>query len=534
MSEIKVLKKVDKNYLLDFIYHIDLNDKELYTILDKSPIGIFQFSGGTAEGVSKRVKPESFEDMVAVNGFARPGTIDFLPQYLDNKENGTSSYPDRVHELLKDTHGTIIFQEQAMNIFNKIGGLSLEETNNLRGLMKKLGKADQHPEDLKKWNEAIHRFEQGALENGLTSSEAKRIADDMLMMSSYSFNLSHSVAYSYNALITVYLTYYFRKYFYSTIIEYTMDKDRSSIPETFRKIKEYGYNILPPDINKSKETTHVDGDTIYLGLRNIKQVGEEVASTIVSNAPYNSFFEFLVKNLENNKVNKRAIGSLVKFGAFDRIEKELNRKQMINAFEAFWDTKGSFSKALREEVENNKDVELLIKENREVSSLFSLWNTSKQKWKAESFVFSDMNHLKEMEAETLGFNYFISPFSKKEVDTFIEGEKRGLMKMTFNSLTQKNVSWRVPVFVSKMRVINDKNGNEMAFTDIEDASGSTVSIPIFASFWKYLKEKIYERTVCIMILYRNDNDQVMMGVNKFVKDEVLINKFVVPIRNVYE
>lgn len=533
MSEIKVIKKVDKDYLMDFIYKIDLNDKELYPILEDSPIGIFQFSGGTAEGVSKRVKPKTFEDMVAVNGFARPGTIDFLPQYLENRETGTSHYPDKINELLKDTHGTIIFQEQAMSIFNVIGGLSLEETNNLRGLMKKLGKADQDPKDLKEWDKAISKFEMGAIENGLTSIEAKKIAEDMLLMSSYSFNLSHSVAYSYNALITVYLTHYFKKYFYSTIIEYTMDRFRDSMPETLKKIREQGFEISPPNINKSKEKTFVDGNTIFLGLRNIKQVGDEVANSISSNAPYDSFFDFLVRNLDNQKINKRAIGSLVKFGAFDKIEKELNRKQMINAFLGFWDSKGSFSKALREEVRINKNLDKLIEENKEVARLYALWETSKNRWKQEEMLTVNMAFLKEMEAETLGFNYFISPFSDKEIEKFEEGRKKDLMKVSFKELNQENVSWRVPVFINKMRIIKDKNGNEMAFADIEDPTGDIVSIPIFASFWKYLKNKVFDKTICLMILYRNSNEQVMLGVNKYVTDENLISKFVTPIRSVY-
>jgi hypothetical protein len=810
---IKVIKKVDQDYLRDFIYNIDLEDKNLYKVLEGSPLGIFQFSGGTAEGVTKQVKPENFKDIVAINGFARPGTIDFLPQYLENKRTGTSSYPEKVHSLLKDTHGTMIFQEQAMNVFNKIGGLSLEKTNNLRGLMKRLSKADKRPEDLKAWDEAIAEFEQGAKNNGLSSMDARKISNDMLMMSSYNFNLcfsgdckidrdntsywsptieemyltkndkewanknghkslnekynyqgyglafslhendklfpnfikdiyyqgerevflielengksikvtnnhkfpavkntgekveisiesglnvgdflfsnegykkdfqerynyrfsdiktverkfkkyegqgfqkeeensafingvfvefekgkeialarangacekcgvplerleihhidfdrrnnstsnlialcpschkkehykngrtrknekgketalvkivsiiskglertydvemeapyhtlsvngivaknSHAVAYSYNAVITMYLTYYFRKFFYSTIIEYAMDKDRDDVPNVLKKIREYGFSIYPPDINKSKEKTFVEDSSIYIGLKTVKQVGDEVATTIVSNAPYNNFFEFLIKNLENSKVNKRAIGSLVKFGAFDKLEAKLNRRQMIRSFEEFWDAKGSFSKSLRETISANKDVDSLIKENRAVGELYTLWERYKNQWQNETFIDVDMLFLKDMEKETLGFNFFVSPFNSKELSVFEEGEKRNLMKLSFSDLKNDNVSWRVPVFISKMRVIKDKNKNEMAFVDIQDTIGDMVSIPVFASFWEHLSDKIYEGAICLLTLYRNDKEQVMLGMNKFIRDENLILKFVSPIRRSY-
>lgn len=127
---IKVLRKANKEDLKDFLYSINTEDNNLYTILEKEPVGVFQFSGGTAKNVTRQVKPENFEDMVAINAFARPGTIDFLPQYLDNKRNNTAFYADKINDILKSTHGTVIFQEQAMSVFNKIGGFTLEETNN--------------------------------------------------------------------------------------------------------------------------------------------------------------------------------------------------------------------------------------------------------------------------------------------------------------------------------------------------------------------------------------------------------------------
>lgn len=531
---IKVIKKVDKDYLKDFIYRIDLKDENLYTVLENTPLGIFQFSGRTAEGVTEKVKPKSFEDMVAVNGFARPGTIDFLPQYLENKETGSSTYPDKINELLKDTHGTIIFQEQAMTIFNVIGGFSLEETNNTRGLMKRLGKADKDPRDLKEWDDVIVKFEKGARENGLSTQDARRISEDMLLMSEYSFNRSHSVAYSYNGLITMYLTYYFRKYFYSAIIEYTMDKDRNDVVSTLKEIRGYGYNIFPPDINISKEKTYVDDTNIYIGIRNVKQVGEEVASTIVSNAPYDGFFDFLVKNLENNKVNKRAIGSLVKFGVFDKLETSLNRRQMVSAFDNFWDIKRSFSKALREEVAKNKDIKSLMESSREVVALYTLWNSVKNRWSEETLLTADESYLKDLEFETMGFNFFVSPFNDKEMKVFAEAEKKGMIKSSFSDFDQNNISWKTPVFINKMRIIKDRNGNEMAFTNLEDLHGNSVSIPIFASFWKHLKNKVFEKTVCLMILYKNDEDQIMLGANKYVRDESVIGRFVVPVRSVYK
>lgn len=528
---IKVLKKVSKDDLKNFLYSIETKDNNLYTILEKEPVGIFQFSGGTAKNVTRQVKPENFEDMVAINAFARPGTIDFLPQYLDNKNNNTAFYAEKINNILKSTHGTVIFQEQAMSVFNKIGGFSLEETNYVRGLMKKLGKADKKQEDVDKWGVIIKKFEEGAKENGLTSSQSKQIADDMLAMSSYSFNRSHAVAYSYVALMTMYMSYYFQKYFYSSIIEYTMDNKREDVPSLLRIIRNSGYDIVPPNINKSKSKTYADGKSIFIGLHNLKQIGDS-ANIIVANRPYNNFINFIIKNLSESKINKRSISSLVKFGCFDELEPELNRRQMNNAFVDFWDNKKAIKKTddLKTLIESGRSLVEILNENKNIENLVATWNTYKESWKKRDFVPVTTDYLKELEMESLGFNYFISPFSKKEMQVFTEGEKKNIMKLSFDDIDVENITWKVPVFIESLRLHNDKNGNEMAFVTIEDTTGMATSIPIFASFWKFISDKVSTNSIALFSLYRNKEKQIMFGTSRFLKEESKIKSLVMPIR----
>ena len=528
---IKVLKKVTKNELKDFLYSINTEDDSLYTVLEKEPVGIFQFSGGTARNVTRQVKPENFEDMVAINAFARPGTIDFLPQYLDNKRTDTAFYASKINDILKSTHGTVIFQEQAMSVFNKIGGFTLEETNYVRGLMKKLGKADKKQEDIDRWNEVIKKFEAGAKENGLSISQSKQIADDMLAMSSYSFNRSHAVAYSYVALMTMYMSFYFQKYFYSSIIEYTMDNKREDVPGLLRIIRNSGYEVMPPDLNKSKAKTYADGNSIFIGLHNLKQIGDS-ADIIIKNRPYNSFIDFIVKNLSESKINKRSISTLVKFGCFDELEPELNRRQMNSAFADFWDNKKSIKKTddLRTLIESGKDLVDILNENKKIEDLVSTWNTYKNAWKKNDFVPVTTDYLKGLEVESLGFNYFISPFSKKEMEVFREGERRCVLKLSFDDIDMKDVTWKVPVFIESLRLHTDRNGNKMAFITIEDTTGMATSIPVFASFWQFLSDKISTNSIALFSLYRNKENQIMFGTNRFIKDASKIKSFVMPIK----
>lgn len=342
---------------------------------------------------------------------------------------------------------------------------------------------------------------------------------------------SHAVAYSYVALMTMYMSYYFQKYFYSSIIEYTMDNSREDTPQLLRTVRNSGYDIMPPDINKSQAKTYADGNTIFIGLHNLKQIGDS-ADVIIKNRPYNSFIDFIVKNLSESKINKRSISSLVKFGCFDELEPELNRRQMNNAFIDFWDNKKAIKKTddLKSLIEGGKDLVDILNENKKIEDLVSTWNTYKNVWKKNDFVPVTTDYLKELESDSLGFNYFISPFSKKEMEIFREGDKKCVLKLSFDDIDVKDITWKVPVFIESLRLHTDKNGNEMAFVTIEDTTGMAISVPIFASFWQFLFDKVSTNSIALFSLYRNKDNQIMFGVSRFLKDEKKIKSLIMPIR----
>jgi DNA polymerase-3 subunit alpha len=143
---IKIIKEVSKKDLAEWLYTIDESDKNLYLELNNpDKIGIFQINGNTAERLCAEVEPENFDELVAINGLARPGPMEAsAPFYVKRKHGEKSPYPDAVNEILKDSYNTILYQEQAMGIFHKIGGFTLVEADEVRGLMKKLGKAEKN------------------------------------------------------------------------------------------------------------------------------------------------------------------------------------------------------------------------------------------------------------------------------------------------------------------------------------------------------------------------------------------------------
>ena len=501
----KVLKKVSKREAIDFLFRdLDLKDSKIYEEANSpDKIGIFQMVGGTASFMIEKIKPKNFDELNACNAFARPGTMDFVDQYVYNRDNEYSTYPDKIKEILSTTNSVILFQEQVMEIFNKIGGFSLEETNNIRGLMKKLGKLDKDPEDLKKWDKVLLKFKKGAINNGISEKEADLVAEDLLKMSSYSFNNSHSVSYTYIAVITLYLSVYFRKYFYSSVLEYEVDRDKYLV-ERLVTVANHGFEILPPDINLSKDKmSPLDGNKIIFGLKDVKGVGDSAVPIILEKRPYKDFFDFIIKT-RSRGVSSAVIKALIKIGAFDNLING-ERKKYLHAFNTFWDKRAS---------------------TKVVEKLEQLWKDCLSNSSRIPLIETKQSDLMEYEKDVLGFNFFISPFTPKRIETINLMRKRSLAYYDFADVT--SVSKKIAVSVSSVRTIIDKNGNEMAFVEIDDINRNRKTIPIFASYWKVIGSKILSARDKIVLInvYLDDKNSIMFGQRGYVNDELKILRMI--------
>ncbi len=494
---IKIVREVSKQELKDFLYDLDLTDKNLYEELNEDrSINTFQLSAQTAEGLVKKIKPKNFDEVCAVSAFARPGTINFVDDYLNSRDNGINKYPQQVQEVLKDTAGCAIYQEQCMSIFNIIGGFTLSETNEVRALMKILGKADKKKIDLDRWDEVVKKFENGAVSKGIKKSDAKVVADDLLKLSSYSFNLSHCVAYTYISMINLYLSFYFKVYYFSSILTYK-GKEDAPLKEKLTLCKLQGFSILPPDINKSKIHFHPEGNNIRFGLNEVKSIGDVPATKIVDNQPYISFFDFMHK-IKGERITKTVINALVSVGAFDEL---IGSERTKNIF------------ILEQYLEKKKNIKIAEK-------LVDVWD----KIEAEADRIPGLETtgllLAQYEKEFLGFNFFHTLFTDKMVTVINQGFRKGLCGRYFEDITNFQTSLPVPVIVEKFRAFNDKNGREMAFVDCSDMRGNNISVPVFWNYWKNIKEKILPNTVYLFSLYRDtDKNSILFGTKKFSSDE---------------
>lgn len=533
---VTVKKKVSKNDLLDFFYNkMDKNDEKLYEEMNGKPLNIFQLTASVGALTTRRVKPKNLDELTACNALARPGTSASLEDYANAKEEGFAKYKNPIiQECLKDTYNIILYQEQIMSLFNKIGGFSLEETNMVRGVLKKLSKKEKKQSDVDKWADNVRRFKENAIKLGIPNSELDLLVKDMAALAGYSFNKSHAISYAAMAALTLYLSKYFKEYWYSAVVEYQMNKDRDTLINCFKVISSNGYIVLPPDINKSKERTFSDGKNIYIGLHNIKGVGA-ASEAIVAHSPYNSFMDFYNKTVYEKTVRKTSVVALTKFGSFDKME-DLNRLQSIEAVNRFWKNKKAVKAKKKTENTNVEGMISLIENSNKDDKNTEIWKEIKKDVIVEpELLKADNNVLKEMEFDCFGFNYFVSPFSNKMKDLIYKKEEQGYISSSLTSLFEiEKTSKIVPIYITAIRNKIDKNGNEMAFLTVEDVNGFKAVIPIFSSIYGSIRNRLKVGIVCMMLLFSKYSDfskskQIMFGTDSFVTPEKA-TKYVIPIR----
>lgn len=478
----KIIKEVSKEDLKNFLYNIDLKDENLYKeINNKDAINIFQFTGNTCKGILSRVKPVNFNECVAINALARPGTSSFTGDYVDRKNGASWPYPKKMNEILKETSGVILYQEQVMSIFNILGGFTLEETNYVRGLLKKLGKKDKKESDLKAWKECIEKFKAGCAKNNISPKEAEFIADEVQKMSSYQFNKSHAVAYTYTAIMTCYLSYYFRKFYDTASLAYEIEKD-NSLEEQIKKVRNQGFKLVEPDINTSGVDLIPRGNNeILFGFKDIKGIGDSAITKIINNRPYTNFIDFVLKSGVTSLVTKKLIMS----GCFDYCD--TNRKRLLVGYEKF--------------LEQKKTIKIKEKLQKLLEDIFNDLELIKIKTENQDLI--------EYQNECFGMNIFINKFSDKLIRFTNDKYMKGTLFRNFDDIEEgKNLA--MPVYINRIRKMTDKKGGKMCFINVEDMNGTVKSIPIFSNYYGALEDELTEKNIYFMNFYMS-GDQVMFG-----------------------
>lgn len=497
------LELIQKNYGEEIdIDNISLDDVETYKLFSKGQTtGVFQFESSPMREYLKKLNPSSLNDLAAMNALYRPGPMEFINDFIDRKQG--SKKVEYLHPLLEDilteTYGIIVYQEQVIQIANKIAGMSLAEADILRRAMGK--------KDLVVMKEQKVKFIEGAVKNGITKRIAKQIFDAINKFANYGFNKSHAVAYSLIAYQTAYLKAHYKPEFLAANLtnEFGNTEKVTMFLEDCRKLK---IEILPPDINQPSVNFDVSDGKIRFGMSAIKNVGKNSVEEIICaikklGRKFNSFYDFCM-NVDTRVVNKRALEGLVLAGAFDTVDER--RSSLFQSIEE--------ALSFGNKVQNSKlaSGESLFGEMGQIE----LTEPSL----AQSETWSEKERLTK-ERQVTGFYITGHPLQRFEIEyNSFAGFHIGKTEKINDMQSVKACG-----VLTDLRTKIDRSGKLMAFFKIDDFSGSCECLmfsKIYKEYGQYLKE---EEPLFILGNIESSGDNVKIHVNKVLPIEIAREEF---------
>ena len=452
--------------------HIDYNDKAVLDSLGTGKTdGVFQLESTGMKNFMKELKPQSLEDIIAGISLYRPGPMDFIPQYIRGKNHPETITYDcpQLESILEPTYGCIVYQEQVMQIVQKLAGYTLGRADLVRRAMskKKAAVMQQERQNFVYGNEA--EGVPGCISRGIQENVANKIYDDMIDFAKYAFNKSHAAAYAVVAYQTAWLKYYYPVEFMAALMTSVIDNS-TKVSEYILTCRQMNIGILAPDVNESESAFSVSGGAIRYGLNAIKSIGRPVIESIIAErkagGPYVDLSDF-IHRLPGKDVNKRVVENLIKSGAFDSFP--ANRRQMMLIYGQIMD-------------------EAAQKKKTELAGQMSLFDFAaeedKEAFKVKIPVVAEYNKgdLLAFEKEVLGF--YISGHPLEEYE---EQWKRGISHVTTDflppeegELPKVHDGERATVggMITTKTMKATKTNKMMAFITIEDLVG-TVEVIVF-------------------------------------------------------
>ena len=466
--------------------HIDFSkmeydDDEVFETLSQgNTLGVFQLESSGMRNFMKQLKPNSFEDIVAGISLFRPGPMDSIPTYIENKNNPekVTYINDKLRPILEVTYGCLVYQEQVMQVVRDLAGYSYGRSDLVRRAMSKK-KMDVMEEERQyfihgKFDDEGNIEIPGCIRNGISEEDANKIFDDMIDFARYAFNKSHAAAYGVLAYETAYLKVHYPVEFMAALMTSIMGNS-DKVVEYIRECNAIGIPVNPPDINKSFSKFSVEGDSIRFGLAAVKNVGVNIIENIVKereeNGEFKDFVDF-AKRLDTKDTNKRVVESLIKCGAFDQISE--NRATLMAGYESVLE---SISMDRKKNVQGQ--ISLFDAFSAQVDEAPEMQLSTNLPVVRE---FSEKERL-NMEKEVLGMYLSGHPLSeyKSELDrkTSINMKKINELKedeKTYMKLHDREVIMGGMVIAK--RIMTTKRNEIMAFITLEDLYG-TIEVVVF-------------------------------------------------------
>lgn len=489
----------DKSIKLD-LNRMKYDDTEVFKMIsDGNTQGVFQLESSGMTQFMKELKPDCFEDIIAGISLFRPGPMAEIPRYIENKKN-----PDRIQyktphlkPILDVTYGCMVYQEQVMQIVRELAGYSMGRCDLVRRAMSKK-KHKVMEEERKNFiygitDEKGDIIVAGAVRNGVNERAANDIFDQMMDFASYAFPKSHAAAYAVVAYQTAYLKKYYPVEFLAAMLTSVMGSN-DKIAFYIETCRRMGIEVLPPDINESNVSFTVSNSKIRFGLAAVKNVGRAAIVSIIKSrrekGRFVSFTDFCQK-VGDGEVNKRAVESLIKAGAFDSMGKY--RSQLLAIYEQVMD-------GVSQDKRRNLDGQLNLFDmsGSEINSVTDVVPNIKE---------FEKRHLLAMEKEMTGLYLSGHPlleFSDElETDTTINtSEILGNVGEDHEVVSEGRVELdnRMVVMggiISSVKIKATKNNTIMAFITIEDLFGSIEAL-VFPKVYEKFSKLVQEDNIVLI------------------------------------
>jgi DNA polymerase-3 subunit alpha len=454
------------------LHEIPLDNPETYEKVFHKGLtsGVFQFESHGMRDVLRRYQPNSIEDLTALNALYRPGPIQggMIDDFIERKHGRRKieyELPE-LKEVLAETLGVIVYQEQVMQIANKLAGYSLGEADLLRRAMGK-----KKAEEMAQQRE---RFVKGATQRSFPPKKIEKIFDLMAQFAGYGFNKSHSAAYALLAYHTAYLKTHYPVEFMAALLT-SVTGSTDDVVKYINECREMGIAVEPPDINVSDANFTPHGAAIRFGLAAVKNVGHNAIESIVAGrkeSPYKSIFE-LCEKVDLRLLNKRVLESLIKSGAMDSLGR---RSQLMTVLD----------KAIDQAQKTQRDAE---SGQHGLFGVFQEEETHNHNDRLPETPDWDEHQRLAAEKEILGFFITGHPLEKyhDKLEDLRALSTSELMAMTKS--TGKDESITTAGIITNLRVVKSKKGDFYAQGALEDMEGS-VEMIVFPEAYRKLQEKV--------------------------------------------
>jgi DNA polymerase-3 subunit alpha len=476
------LKALEQESIILDMEALPLDDEKTYKLFsDGLTNGVFQFESSGMKDILRRFKPSSLEHLTALNALYRPGPIgggmvdDFIKR--KHKARLVEYELPELKQILEETYGVIVYQEQVMQVANMVAGYSLGEADLLRRAMgkKKAEEMAAHRE----------RFVKGAKEKGFKDEKkVTRLFDLMEQFAGYGFNKSHSAAYALLAYQTAYLKAHYPNYFLAAVL--TSERgSQDKVVKYIHECREMAIPILPPDVNVSDVFFTPSATGIRFGLAAIKNVGESAIASISTQKPFKSLFDFCDR-VDSRTVNKRVIESLIKAGAFDSVSPA--RALLYNNIDRAMDWG------------QRKQREREVGQGGLFGMMMSGGGTGEEHVMDPAEEWNEGLKLKH-EKETLGFYITGHPLRKYAEQVKAYGNA------TTSMLAEKPSGFEVSIggIVSALRVTRTKKGDPMGVIMLEDWEGIVEVVVFPDTFAK--TQRLLEADAPLIVKGKLDNDE---------------------------